>query len=222
MADEIVAIVLEDLALELFLGDSQFDEATLFQGMLEAFAEVQQDNEDTLIEILRQRDIDNAEGAQLNQWGDIVGELRRTHTDESYRKFIRARISINDSEGDPERLIFILKTLTEGAKIRLIEHPFATVEMIFLKDVLDSEAGLFPGHLDEAAVGGVRVWPIIEAPLDCFFLDDINNPQVAPNPLGELDDINNAGDFSDLCKIVTSDLQFTVVEYSSEYSIEYG
>lgn len=220
MAEEIVAIDLSELALDLLLGDSQFDEADLFQGMLEAFAEVQQDNEDTLLEILRQRNIDNAEGAQLDQIGDIVGEPRREFTDPSYRKFIRARISINDSEGDPERLIFILKTLTEGALIRLIEHPFATVEMVFFKDVIDSEAGLFPEYLDTAAAGGVRVWPIIESGPDCFLLDDINNPQV---DAGDLDDINTPNpEASDLCRIVTSDLQFTLVEFSNEFSSEFG
>ena len=57
-------------------------------------------------------DIDAAIGAQLDVLGIIVGQERLGFIDDFYRILLRARIGINISEGEPERIISTAKILT--------------------------------------------------------------------------------------------------------------
>ncbi len=57
-------------------------------------------------------DIDVAIGAQLDVLGIIVGQGRLSFADDFYRILLRARIGINISEGEPERIISTAKILT--------------------------------------------------------------------------------------------------------------
>ena len=58
------------------------------------------------------RTLDTASGYVLDQWGRVVGEPRDGLDDATYRNFIRARIASNNSDGTPETLIGIIKTIT--------------------------------------------------------------------------------------------------------------
>lgn len=65
--------------------------------------------EDALIAMYDQRHLDNAEGAQLDQLGALVGEPRAGRTDDAYRRRIRARVAHNRSHGLTEDLIRITR-----------------------------------------------------------------------------------------------------------------
>lgn len=67
--------------------------------------------EDTFQQLLTQRGISNAIGAQLDQLGEIVGQSRGGLGDDTYRRYIRARIATNRSNGKTEDLILIARLI---------------------------------------------------------------------------------------------------------------
>jgi hypothetical protein len=89
-----------------------------------------QDVEDVLWEIHEGRNIDSAEGVQLDQLGAIVGEFRQGRSDDVYRLWIRARGYANRAAGRPDDFLFILRLLLE---------PDATIEWVQLP-TRDAEA----------------------------------------------------------------------------------
>lgn len=81
---------------------SQFDGKEKLRDVLTVFLSQIQDLEDAYAQILTDTTIDLSVGVQLDNIGDIVGEPRSGRTDEQYRTAIRARISLNNSEGTIE------------------------------------------------------------------------------------------------------------------------
>jgi hypothetical protein len=53
--------------------------------------------------------LDTAEGVQLDQLGEIVGEARQDRTDDQYRAAIRIRVLVNRSSGKTEELLEICR-----------------------------------------------------------------------------------------------------------------
>jgi len=74
-----------------------------------------QELEESVRELREERTLDVAIGAQLDQWGVLVGEPRGALGDDDYRRFIAARILANTAQGVPDRLITILGILAENA-----------------------------------------------------------------------------------------------------------
>ena len=52
--------------------------------------------------------IDNATGVYLDYIGRLVGEYRNQENDEDFRKRIKIRVAINNSQGTPNELLDIL------------------------------------------------------------------------------------------------------------------
>lgn len=76
--------------------------------------------EDALYQLLTERGIDNAIGAQLDALGKIVGQVRDGRTDEVYRRFIRARISVNKSNGLIEDVLTVTRLVLDDADADLL------------------------------------------------------------------------------------------------------
>lgn len=113
-------------ALELL--PEQFRGKDRLEGMLNALSAEVQSAEDALYELIDQRALANAEGAQLDGIGEIVGEPRNGRPDSAYRIAIRRQIQINVSSGEPEVAIGLAAILTESDDVELIEyHPGAVV-----------------------------------------------------------------------------------------------
>lgn len=112
-----------------------------------------------MIELLVERQLDNAFGVQLDGLGDIVGQKRGGRIDRVYRQFIRARILANRSNGRGDEIYDVLVAfLPEGAQLRIVETPPAAFVM------LDETPGGFQGDpadvlsfLVDTKGGGVRV-----------------------------------------------------------------
>lgn len=71
-------------------------------------------------DMIYQLTIDTAIGDQLDVIGEWVGESRDGLGDTEYRRYIKARIRINKSNGTPEELIQILSDLTQAEYVQLI------------------------------------------------------------------------------------------------------
>lgn len=66
-----------------------------------------QDVENALQQMALYRFVDTAEGAQLDIIGRIVGQEREGLTDTDYRRYIRARIAANNSNGTIEDVLTV-------------------------------------------------------------------------------------------------------------------
>lgn len=73
--------------------------------------------EEELFSVLISFDIDNANRNRLEIWGSLVGEQRGGLTDDEYRRFIKARMLVNTSNGTPDELIRILETVTYPSEV---------------------------------------------------------------------------------------------------------
>lgn len=76
-----------------------------------------QDVENALQQLLLQRWLSSAQGAQLDLLGKIVGQARGGLSDSSYSQYISARIATNLSQGRYEDLILVAKLLLTANNI---------------------------------------------------------------------------------------------------------
>lgn len=93
------------------------------EALLSALAGPAQELEDALYQLLTERDIDTAIGTQLDDLGLIVGEARQGRDDDTYRRFVRARISVNRSKGT------VLDVLTVASLVLDLAFDEATYEL---------------------------------------------------------------------------------------------
>jgi hypothetical protein len=77
------------------------------QAYLRAVCTALQDLEQLFFDLYQQSFLSNAEGVQLDQLGEIVGEARQDRTDVQYRAAIRVRVLVNRSSGRLEELLTI-------------------------------------------------------------------------------------------------------------------
>lgn len=78
--------------------------------MLTAIVAPIQDLEDAIQTAITQRTIDDAVGAQLSQLGKLVRQRRQgIADDEVYRRYVRARIATNKSDGQGETIYNIAR-----------------------------------------------------------------------------------------------------------------
>jgi hypothetical protein len=81
----------------------------------------------TYYQLLNERGLYTAAGAQLDIIGSIVGEERKGRTDSKYREAILTKISANRGSGTPSDVRAALRLLTNATNIKLFEHfPAAT------------------------------------------------------------------------------------------------
>jgi hypothetical protein len=100
----------------------QFKNKPRIESIVRALMGQVQDLEDALMTALLERFLaDTTIGVQLDGIGQIVGQARSGLSDDDYRVYLRARILINLSDGQPEELITILQTMLSGSDVEIIE-----------------------------------------------------------------------------------------------------
>lgn len=90
--------------------------------MLDGFVSQIQELEDSIFNIAQAQSILNAEGAQLDKIGEIVGQERLGNNDEFYRILLLVKIGQNTSFGEPEKVAEVFKTITQATRVHLQEH----------------------------------------------------------------------------------------------------
>jgi len=105
-------------------------------------------------DLLVQRILDNAAGAQLDGIGDIVGIERKGLTDDQYRTAIRFQIGVNFSNGEPETLIEVTRFVTEANEVHLSEDFPAKVNILTDGSVVSPST---VSILEESAPAGVKI-----------------------------------------------------------------
>jgi hypothetical protein len=117
--------------------------------------------EDGIQQCIVGRRIDTAVGVQLDELGKLVGRPREGITDdEMYRRFVRAQIATNNSDGRTEDLITITRLVVydDAATYRVRNYGAACVHVQILNVAVEWELAARLIRLLRAAVSaGVRV-----------------------------------------------------------------
>lgn len=142
--------------------------------------------EDALWQLLVERSIDTAEGAQLDVLGAIVGQPRRGMDDDTYRVWIEARNQVNRSSGTTSEMLSIARALLPWDSVLAWEeyYPAAVVLRVDgdVTDVADHVAYML--HLAKPA--GVQFqlhWLAADAG-ETFTMAATLGTAVADSPMG--------------------------------------
>lgn len=100
--------------------------------------------------------IDHAIGAQLDTLGELVGEPRRDRDDDTYRRWIRARITVNRSSGKITDFYTVLRLLYPEFPSAILDAPPATIRIEIYGDT-EGEHGEIFRLLRLTKVAGHRV-----------------------------------------------------------------
>ncbi len=99
----------------------QYKESSNVRKMLQSLVPQVQDLEDVVHDLFTSRTLTASEGAQLDKLGELVGQDREGFDDDFYRILITARIGINVSNGEYEKVLDVFKLLTQSALVHLQE-----------------------------------------------------------------------------------------------------
>lgn len=134
--------------------------ANNIEKLLSIIANPAQAVEDALQQLKSERFVDTAIGEQLDIIGRIVGQDREGLSDDDYRRYIRARIAANNSDGTIEDLLTVafLVVYDEAAQLQIDNQGVATVVLRVNSIALTTTvADILVKFLGLAATAGVRV-----------------------------------------------------------------
>lgn len=137
----------------------QFKAKTNWVALTAALVQPTQDVENALFQLLTDRGVDDAEGDQLDAIGVLVGEARAGRSDDDYRRFIRARIATNRSNGTAEQIINIARLVLGDLDVSIrVENQgtAAYVMRILGPEMTVDVAGILVAFLRSATAAGVR------------------------------------------------------------------
>lgn len=115
------------------------EDSPRYVSLLAAMGEGVQLQEEQFFDLLVGRGLNLATGAALEQWGAIVGEARGGLTDDDYRRFIKARVLANTSDGTPDELLTIFALITSPSQVRYFIHPPAAFRLQTIRGELLSD-----------------------------------------------------------------------------------
>lgn len=131
--------------------------------IIEAFIEEIQEIESMFKDLNLNRSLETATGNTLDRLGDIVGVARSPgQSDSEYRISIKAKISQNISQGEPERLISTFQLLKGAALVLLQENYPAAIHIGTPVPIADQdEANMLMEIMERTAAAGVRIEGLI-------------------------------------------------------------
>lgn len=144
--------------------------------VLEIYLDQTQELEDALFPMFQALNIPAMQGAMLDLIGQIVGQPRTTTDDARYRILLYVKIHQNVSEGEDERVISVMKLLTESEYVHNINLNRGEVQVQITNQTLSQdEIDLIYREIHKVVAAGVRVSYIIQAdPDDAFAYSGIN------------------------------------------------
>ena len=123
-----------------------------------------QELENVFWDLLTKRSLATATGACENIVGDHVGQHRESSDDEDYREALYVKIGSNTSQGQGERLIYILQHISHPTWIHLFDTPPACcTAFLFMPTSLAVLT-----RIQKAALGGVRIIVMASMTTDPF------------------------------------------------------
>lgn len=173
--------ITDHVARTLALLPSQFRNASKVRALLTALCEVVQGIEDDTWACIEDRMLSTAEGAQLDQYGRVLGQPRDGLADEDYRALLGIRILANRSNGQADVILRVVAGLlgadrlqdTDGVHYRVL--PPAAYELWWVSDDGVGDTGadrlaLIRKILDEITPSGVS-WSATDNSAGAFQFD---------------------------------------------------
>jgi len=139
----------------------QFLESDTFLSVIDTMAQRADDLEDALYAILDQTWIENAQGAWLDEIGDMVDIARAGRDDASYRKVIRLRIAVNVGAGQIPLVIRVVKDLYSATTVNYIpDYPagFIIEQDGELNLIISGDLVVGTGEIVETDTGDTLIW----------------------------------------------------------------
>jgi hypothetical protein len=143
---------------------TQWTDKPTVQGLLKSYLENVQTVEDIYEQLLDERSVFTAIGAQLDVVGTLVGEARDGKDDAAYRQAILNRIAINNADGTPEKVIEILITITGSTTAHVFEHYPANIHAF----VSGSPSNSVAEALQEITSAGVSARLMFDGGVDSY------------------------------------------------------
>ena len=174
--------ITDHVARTLALLPSQHADAPILRALVTAIAEAVQEVEDDAWACIVDRQLDTAEGAQLDQYGRVVGARRDGLDDADYLALIRTRILANRSNGQADVILRVVASLigpallAPGVEYRVLP-PAAYLLQVELDEALSADRlALISRILDEITPSGVsREFVYGESPLFRLDSDDLHS-----------------------------------------------
>lgn len=119
-----------------------------------------QDIEDAMQQLLTERSIDTAVGAQLDDIGAIVGQPRNGLADDVYRRYVRARIMTNRSRGIVEDILQVARLVLDDPNVTLTLRTWGYAGFnltLGAVETADDLAAIVLAFVKDASSAGVRV-----------------------------------------------------------------
>lgn len=148
--------------------------------LVRSVAQLCQDVENVLYDLIRYRAINLAVGKQLDRIGEIVGLSRTSTDDDAYRSDLYFQIFLNTSGGEPETLISALQRATGAARVDYCEPTPARVVLTANETTKPIQPNLLI-RMQSLAAAGVKVDVQINNAANSFIfngdvLDAIDEP----------------------------------------------
>ena len=152
----------------------------LTETLTRALAGEVQTIENTTFDLGQVLQLDAATGEWLDRFGAIVGELRGGLADAQYRRFIQARIQINRSQGEHERLIRIAQLMTGASFIQVTPaYPAGYTMLIVTPSPLSATIkARVRERMEQATAAAVGVDLVNGTPV----IDDVFRLDLSPMP----------------------------------------
>lgn len=154
------------IALSLLPG--QFQESTDLRALVSALVGEThgvQECENTLWDLHSMRWLWIATGQQLDGLGDVLGWPRDSDDDDEYRESLYLAVLINVSEGEPERVIEGVETITRASEVHFIEKYDATfvvyAHALERWDLIYLVGRIAPGGVQTVVVGSESANPFV-------------------------------------------------------------
>lgn len=103
--------------------------------------------EDALWQLLVERSVDSAVGAQLDVLGAIVGQPREGRDDETYRLWISARNMVSRSSGTTTQVLAIARQIVPAGVDATLEEHYPAAFVVRLHGPIDERTGYHVAHM---------------------------------------------------------------------------
>lgn len=112
---------------------SKLKNSPAFIKLLTVFLDKMDELESAFLELANQKDLESVTGIWLDYIGKIVGEDRKGRDDETYRKYLKLRVSINKSDGTPDIITEIMQSQVNADMARIFEGRYAWGQVLLTK-----------------------------------------------------------------------------------------
>jgi len=105
----------------------------------------------------------------LNDIGDIVGQPRYNHDNAEYAILLKAKVQMNASRGEPERIISAIRSICQTEQIQYEEYYPASIVVTVESDNVPEELNQI---MQKIVSGGVRINLVASSTTDAFAFSD--------------------------------------------------